>query len=429
MMYPMTNKRAQSASQAAILVAILGGLMIGYILLMSPADRERLLFGDGNSASGGQGGAGAGGAGGGAGGGIFTQYGAVLIFRDTPGTLRLQKATVIEHNIPSTTIFTAVNTVELKHIDSATIKNGIFSKRDLDIEFDLNRDAGRNFLLSFNVDQAAEGPLRVYVNDKLIYERPVRERSPSPIPLSLDLLHEGKNTVKLSVGDNGLAFWKSNSYFLHNVLITGDIIDASGSVAAQTFSVQDEEVATFESAQLQFVPECDPKKAGRLAVNLNSQMVQLPNNTTQEVPNVLYNGFPDCGVLFKTDVSKSNLRAGENKVLFASEGGSYIIDRIKLVVRERQQEYPIYYFNLPKNMYDTLDAGRGQLRLTLTFTDYRNVKSGEVVVNGFVQSFNTKDYAWQAVIDPGVLTPGPNTIMVAPHVDRLDVAELKLELV
>ncbi len=421
-MVSLHSRRAQNASQAAILVAIIGGLMIAYILFMSPADRERILFGDGGSSSGGSSGSGSGG-------GAFTQYGPVLILTTSPGTLRLQSSNIVEHPIPTATIFTAVNTVELKKIDSASVKNGVFSKKDLNIDFDLQKDAGRNFLLSFNIDQAADGPLMVYVNGKMIYERPIRERSPAPIPLPLDMLQEGTNRVTLSVGNNGLAFWKSNTYYMHNIQVVGDIMDASASVAAQSFAIKDDELGAFESAQLQFVPDCDPARAGRLSVNLNSQLVRTLDNKTQEVPNVLYSGFPDCGVLFKTDVSKDQLHVGENRVIFASQGGQYVIGRTKLVVHLKEQDYQTYYFNLPRDMYDTLDAGHGQLRITLTFSDYTNVKSGEVVVNGFVQSFSTKDYAWQAVIDPGVLTPGPNTIKLAPHADRLDVAELKLELV
>lgn len=420
------SRRAQSASGAAVLVAIIGAILVLYILFMPPAERERLLFGNGGGESGGYGG---GYGGGSSGGGVFTAYGPVLIMSETPGTLRLQKSTLLDHNIPTATIYTAINTVELKTIESASAKNGVFAKRDITFDFEGDRNSGRNFLLSFNVDQPGDGPLRVLLNGRLIYERPVRERSPAPIPLALDYLKDGKNELVFSVGDAGWSFWRSNTYYLHNIMVSADVIDASASVAAQTFTIKEEEIGMFESAQLQFVPECDIKKAGRLVVHLNSQLVRNADNTTQEVPNVLYSGFPDCGVLFKTDVAREQLRVGENRVLFASQGGQYVIDRIKLVVRQREQEYPVYYFNLPREMYDTLDAGQGQLRVTMTFTDYRNQKTGEVVLNGFVQSFATGEYAWQAVIDPGILTPGPNTIMVAPHTDRLDIAELKIELV
>ena len=410
------SRRGQSASGAAILVAIIGGLLILYILFLPPGQREALLFGDDGTSYGG-------------GGGTIVQYGAVLVFRDTPGTLRQLRSTLEEHAIPSATVFTRINTEEIKSVDSAIVQNGVFARKDLEMTFIADRRGSRNFLLSFNVPRSGYAPLRVILNGQPLYERPVYERTPQPIPLPIEYLKDGENLLRIETADIGLAFWRSNTYVLDHVLISADVLDVSGAVSEQVFSVSEREIAQFESAQLSFVPECDPIQAGRLTVQLNSRQVAVSDNQTLTVPNVLYTGFVDCGVQFKTEVPKASLRDGENRILFASESGQYVIDRVKLAVRLREEDYPVYYFNLPREMYDTLDLGRGQLRLTLTFTDYRNEKRGEVVVNGFVQSFQSAEYAWQAAIDPGVLTPGPNTIQVIPHVDRLDIAELKLELV
>lgn len=414
------SRRGQNASQAAILVALIGGLLVAYILFLPPAQREALLFSDGGTWGGqGQGGNG----------GVFTGYGAVLVMRETPGTLRLLKSPLSEHNVPAATIYTQVNTQAVKEIDSAAIKNGVFARRALDVEFYADRRGSNNYLLSFNVDEAGTGRLRVILNGHLVYERPVRERSPAPIPLPVDYLVEGQNHLVIETDDPGLAFWRSNTYYLHSILITADVLDDTEAAVSQQFSISETEFGAMESAQLQFVPECNQQKAGRLIVQLNSKLVRVGPNRTEEVPNIVFNGLPDCGVLFKTDVAKEQLLKGENLLIFASQGGEYVVDRIKVIVRMKQNDYPIYYFNLPREMYDSVDIGEAQLRLTITFTDYRNQKDGEVVINGFVHAFHTQDYAYQAVIDPGTLTPGPNTIQIIPHIDKLDVAEVKLELV
>lgn len=420
-----SSRRGQSAASAAILVAIIGGMLIAYILFLPPLERERLLFGT----DGPQGGAGGGGSQYG-GGGVFTQYGAVLVMSETPGTLRLLKSNVKEHPIPTATIFTSVNTEEISYTDSAIVKNGVFAKDDLEISFMADPRRSNNYLLSFNVDQAGAAPLTISLNGRHVYERPIRERTPAPIVLPVEYLNQGENTLEIKTSDSGIAFWRPNTYVLHNVLISGDIVDSTGAVSEQTFSLQQSELDEMEEARLSFVPECNPDNAGRLLVQLNSRWVSDPvRNETIQVPNVLYNGFVDCGVMFRSDVPKEFLKTGENKVLFASQGGQYVVDRISMDVKLKQQDYPVYYFNLPRQMYDVLDAGTNQLRMTMTFTDYRNVKSGEIVINGFVQSFSTPDYVYQAAIDPGILTPGPNTVQVIPHIDRLDIAELKIELI
>ncbi len=418
------SRRGQTASGSAVLIAIIAGFLLLYILFLPPAERDQLLFG-GDGGFGGQSWSG-----GGSGGGSFTQYGPVLVLTETPGTLRFLRSPIQEHNIPTSTIFTRINTQVVKSIDSGIVKNGIFAKKDMSIPFTPGKEGSGNYLLSFSLEEAGSGPLRILINGNQIYERPIREPSPPPIQLPTDYFVEGENVITLQTDDTGLAFWQPNAYKLRNIQISADVIDQSGSVSEQTFSVSEEEIGAFRAAQLEFIPDCDPSNAGRLVVHLNDRLVRDSDNNTFTVPNILYTGLVDCGVRFKTDVPKEYLRVGENRLFMAAvQGGQYVVDNIKLTLEMRQSDYPVYYFNLPMEMYEGIDLGYGQLVLTMTFTDYRNVKSGEVVVNGFVQSFSTQDYVWQAVIDPGIINPGPNTIQIAPHVDRLDVAELKLEIV
>ncbi len=442
-MHSPCSRRGQSAASAAILVAIIAGFLVLYILFLPPADREQLLFGGGDgTGSGGTAGAGVPGAGvpgaggsytGSGGSGVFTQYGPVVMLAAVPGTLRLQRSPTQEHEIPSATIFTAVHTEEIKSIDSAVVKNGVFSSDEADIDFQARKGQSGNYLLSFNVREAGSSPLRISLNGHLLQERPMVPGTPPPISLPADYIVDGTNTLTLSTSSGGLAFWDSNAYFLTGILVSADLVDTSGSVSQQTFSLDENEINAMDKSQLQFVPECDPQRAGRLTIQLNSRLVRDTSsndtNATLEVPNVLYTGNVDCGVLFQTDVPREDLRLGENRIVFASSGGQYVIDRAKLIVGFKQNDYPIYYFNINPEMYDSVDKGHGALRLTLTFTDYRNDKQGEVVVNGFVQSFETREYAYQALIDPSIITPGPNTIQVIPHADKLDIAELRVELI
>lgn len=427
------SRRGQSAASAAILVAIIAGFLILYILFLPPAEREALLFGGGSGGTGPGGSAVPGGSYGAGGTGVFTQYGPVVMLAAVPGTLRLQRSPTEEHNVPSATIFTSVRTEEIRSIDSAIVKNGVFSSQQVDIEFQAREGMSTNYLVSFNVREAGSAPLRVSLNGHLLQERPMVPGTPPPITLPSDYLVEGTNTLTLSTSAGGMAFWESNAYFLTGILVSADLVDASGSVSEQTFSLDENELASMEKAELQFVPECDPRRAGRLTVQLNTRLVRDTSsndtNATIEIPNILYTGNVDCGVLFETDVPREHLRLGENRMLFASNGGQYVIDRIKLVVHLKQDDYPVYYFNVNPEMYDSLDAGRGAMRLTLTFADYRAIKRGEIVVNGFVQAFESRDYAYQALIDPSIITPGPNTIQVIPHVDKLDIAELRVELI
>jgi len=391
-----------AANSAAILVALIGVLLVIYILALPPEDRNRLLNGGGAECTGqgcAQGGGGS---------------GPVLILAETPGTLQLQASPQVEHKLPSTTVFTVTETAAIKEVAGLYLKNSLFSKEGASVSFEASPRSSGNYLLSFNVDYAG-GSLSILLNGEQIYNGVIAEPSPQPIELPYDLLEEGKNEIVFLVGDVGFAFWKKNEYRLRNVLISADVTDFSGSQSEQHFSLGEQEYSQLEHAQLELVPDCDPRKAGRLVIEANKKL--------------LYNGYPDCGVMNRLDISKETLRAGDNAIVFVSDTGSYLLDRIQVVSYLKEQEYPLYYFNLPLEMYEPIDEGANELILTMRFADYRAEKRGEIIINGFVQSFSSKDYVFQAVIDPGIVMPGPNTVQIIPHVNKLDVAELKIELV
>ena len=400
------NKSAQTnASSAAVLVALIGLLLIGYILTISPADRAALLQGSG----GGYGGSGGGGYGGGYGG-----SGPLLIMTETPGTLKIQPSPVVEHSLPSTTVFTSVNTLVIKELSSLRIKNSLFTRNGGIFTFDVDGIAAERFLLSFNVDDA-KGNLIIVLNGKEIFNEYVTEKSPQPIVLPQDYLKDGENELVFLAGDVGYKFWTSNRYQLRNILVSADAIDFRAATSEQLFNLPQQEFSQLEYAQVTFIPECDPRAAGRLIIDVNGKLI--------------YSGYPDCGVLNKIDVGQDLLVSGSNKVLFVSDQGSYLLDRIRIVSYLQEQDYPVYYFNLPLELYESLDVGDGQLLLTMRFADYRPEKRGEVTINGFVQAFQASEYVYQAAIDPNILLPGPNTIQVLPHVDVLNVAELRIEMI
>lgn len=392
------TRRGQTASAAAILVLIIAALLVVYILALPPADREALLQTGGEGSTWANGGSAA---------------GPVLILAESPGTLRILSSPESEHNIPSTTVFTSTDTVAMKEVSSLRTKSSVFSKERVDITFPGDSNAN-NYLLTFNVDEA-QGNLIVLLNGQLVFNNIITERSPQPIILPADLILMGDNVLTFMTGDVGLTFWKKNEYQLRNILVSADLTNYRGAQSEQHFTVQDQEYITLEKAVLEYVPDCDPREAGRLTIESNRRLI--------------YSGYPDCGVLNKLDLSKENLKPGDNSLTFVSEQGSYLLDRIKVISNLVQEDYPITYFNLPLDLYEPIDYGDAELLLTLRFTDYRVEKRGEIVINGFVQSFATQEFVYQAVIDPAILMPGPNTIQLIPNTNKLDVAEMRIEII
>lgn len=400
-----SSRKAQAnASSAAILVALIGLLLIGYVLTIPPADREALLN------TGETGGYGSN--------GRLPAYtgntaGPLVVMIETPGTLELQASPVVEHAIPSTTVFTATNTVAVKELSSLYLKNSLFSRQAASFRFNTSNLQSERFLLTFNVEEA-QGDLIITLNGNLIYHQTVTERSPQPILLPQDYIRE-ENELVFSTSGVGYRFWSRNEYQLRNVLISTDAVDFRGAVSEQHFAMPEQEYNQLEYAQLSLIPECDPRHAGRLVMEINGRLI--------------YSGYPDCGILNKIDLSKEFVRAGDNRVVFVSEEGSYLLDRIQVISYLQEQNHPVYYFNLPLDIYEPLDIGDAQLILTMRFADYRAEKRGEIIINGFVESFQAGEYVFQAALDPNIIVPGPNTIQIIPHVNKLDIAELRIEMI
>lgn len=401
----MWKRGAEFRSSSAVTVLLIGTVIILYVLFLPPAEREALLSGTpqtpyyGSGGSGGYGGVGV--------------SGGVMLMDKYVGTLLALGSDSTSHAIPTTTVFTVDNTEEIKFIDSMRVKRGAFSQEDATLAFRADLGVTKNYLLTFNVDPGAKGPLSIDLNGYPIFEREIGTRSPDPIPLPLEYLRP-ENVLTFTVSGTGWAFWEANGYTLRNILVSADVRRYEASSAEQHFTVTPDEYLSMDKGTLEFVPQCDPRQAGRLTVSLNGQS--------------LYTGFIDCGVLIRQDVAKELLSPGDNRVGFTSNEGSYTVDRIKFVTQRKQQEYPVFYFNLPPDMFQQANAFAGQVVMTLRFTEGNTLKQGSVIVNGYQDSFSTQSYYYQATLDPNVLIPNANSVQIVPQGSNLNVAELRVEL-
>lgn len=406
------QRKAQGFRASSPLVILLIGLiLILYILFLPPAQRESLLSGSGGDGY-------AGGYAGGYADGYAGGYGSVPVSGGTVlmdkfvGTLQGPSSATVEHSIPSTTVFTATNTNEVKFLDSMVVRQGAFSKQEAKFTFLADTGSSKNYLLTFNVEQAG-GTLQILLNGQLIFERAITSKSPEPIKLPQELLH-AQNTLTFRVGGTGWQFWNTNVYQLRNVLVSADVTSYEGSSSEQHFTITPDEYERLEKGALDFLPDCDPKGTGRLSITVNGQL--------------LYAGYLDCGVLTHQDIAKEQLNAGDNSIGFTSHEGSYLVDRIKITSILNNEEPLTLYFNLPPDMFQQANVFAGRVVVTIRFSDMSSEKRGSIVINGFQDTFVTNADYYQATIDPNILTPGPNSIQIIPDGGTLSVPQLRVEL-
>lgn len=401
----MRSRRGQQMrGSAPLLVLLIGLILILYVLFLPPEDREALLSGSSGVSPGNPGYAPPG-------------YGVAprgeVILQKFIGTIHPLGGAQVEHPIPTTTVYTSINTQEVKFIDSLVVRRSAFSNENQALTFMADPSLGRNYLLTFNVDEA-QGPLIITLNGNVIFQRDLTSRSPEPIKLPQEFI-QAENTIAFETTTPGWAFWEAHGYRLRNILVSGDLMDFSGATSNQFFTITPDEYERATKGVLEFVPQCDPRQGGRLSVQVNGRL--------------LYGGLPDCGVVMRIDIPKEQLQPGNNALMFIGNIGSYTIERIKAITILEQEQHPTFYFNLPPDMFQQIDMFAGRLLLTLRFSEGNELKRGVIVVNGYKHAFETGGFHYQATIDPNVLIPNANAIQVLPQDSALQIPEMRMELV
>ncbi len=391
----LKNLKKGNANSAAILIIIIALLIMLYILFLPGHVRTQLLDDSVQTGP-----------------GASSQRGDVLL-KEQVGLLSPKKGSEKEHSLPSTTVFTQVNTEEIKAVPSLYIKNSLFSKEESTINFKSDLSKSSDYKLSFNVKEGG-GRLKIYLNGHLFFNEEISESTPDPIEVPKNYL-ESENNLTFAAGGVGWAFWLKNSYQLENVLVSADVADYSKASSEQHFSITKEEYNSVKKARLEFVPDCDPSKTGRLEVFLNR--------------NSVFSGLIDCGIKNEVEVDKELLKKGDNTVGFVSNQGSFVLSSARVVTELKDQQYPVYYFTLPRELAAAVKNYDARIALNMRFATSGDRKVGEITVNGYKQTFDTEKMAYEAVLDPKILLEGPNTVMIAPQSNPINVAEITVSII
>ncbi|MBN1175242.1 hypothetical protein JXA48_01220 [Candidatus Woesearchaeota archaeon] len=322
------NNKAQAVSPggangAAFLVLLIGVLFVLYILFLPPADRAALLddsstIGTPNAVSGG-----------------YSHLLYTSVFDENVGKVSSIDETEIDHALSSFTVFTTIDASMILQEPSIYVKNSAFEQKDKTLEFTLDKLKTDNVYLSFDTYRPS-GQLNIYLNGVLIFEGTLNAGNIAPIKINKDLL-KNDNILYFTVSSPGVAFWRVNQYEIHNLKLVGDITDDSNSFNMQKAYLAKKEYDLLESATLKFFPDCTYDDVENLMIRINGKTV--------------YYGTPDCGMTNFVTLTNESLQAGENDIYFVSEKGSYTVDHLILKTKLDQVENPIYYFDLPEELF------------------------------------------------------------------------------
>ena len=387
-------RSGQGGVNAAILVAIIAGLIILYIIFLPASQREALLENKTSSST-------------------STGENSNVLLSVSPGSLSTSQGLENEKTIPDAFLVETTNAQELKTANPFIVRNGWFDtkiyKFDFGIDDTTNTD---NVLLSFTTKKHS-GVLTIKLNNAVIYENEISSNNIEPVKLDKRLFSK-INTLEFSVSSVGIRFWTTNEYDFENMKILGDITDTSRQESANIFTISDAEFASIDKATLKFVPSCGGAgNVGMLNIYVNNKK--------------LFSSVPVCDNQYKQGIPKSALNEGENNIVFKTNKGSYSVEQIKILLNFNQPTIRTYYYEVNNDAFTQIRNGNKDVQLTVKFVDDKQQKRARLDLNGHVENIDTIKSIFTEKINTKI-SEGNNYIRLDPLND-VSIVELRIELV
>src|SRR3989338_7630066 len=386
------QKNAQTGLNAAILVAIIAGLIILYIVFLPTAEREKIVKEKEDAAA---------------------EESSNILLKESPGVLSTSTGMEIEKGIPNIFLVETTNAKELQSINPFIVRNGWFDKRAKKIDFGIAEPENTdNVAVSFT-SKKRNGILAIKLNNAVIFENEIASEAAEPVKLSKNLLGKA-NTLEFSVSSVGAKFWTTNEYSFENVKIIGDITDTSKQESTNIFTLSDSEYASMDRAVLKFIPYCgNVNELGTLDVFVNNRK--------------MFSSVPKCNDQYRQSIPKSALNQGENNIVFKTNKGSYSVEQIKIALEFKEPTVKTYFFEIDSDTFKKISNGDKDAVLTIKFVDEKKQKRARLNINGHIESVQTDKAMFSKNIN-SKLSEGNNFVRLEPLED-LEVAELKIEIV
>jgi hypothetical protein len=386
-------KKAQSGMNAAMLVAILAALIVIYIIFL-PSDDRLDLVGENDTL------------------GTSSSSDEEVLLEDNEIIMEVMGDNEIDHIVffIKNTIFYIYRVFFSDYRCFCTCIQ--IDRRQVMINFKLSDpDNTGDMLISFDAKKS-KGNLILIMNNYEIYNNEITKVNIDPIKVPKDYLAKS-NDLRVEVSGVGIAFWSTNEYLLENFKVTADVTDTSTQEGEISFIVPSSESRNIEKAEIRFVPECQPNKVGLLDILINNH--------------VIYSSVPDCGIPRPLDFSPVHIITGENKLVFRTEKGRYLIDQIKITTELKETPSYTYFFEIDNDQLEDIEEDRKKVNLTFYFVDDKEDKEAEIIINGR-KTFMTlhNDLEWSMNIDRFV-EEGSNSLKIIPE-EKLEIRKLEVRL-
>jgi hypothetical protein len=317
----------KSGAPVLILITL---LLVLYIIVLPPAEREALL-GDGDTN----------GAGDGLSKGASDAHEDAVSNSDEfvfagPGRIDVAGRSSYDHDLAPVHLSTTENAQVIFAENPFAIQSSVFKTTDYKATFSVAEPSQiERPLLTFDTS-SNKGVLRIMLNGHQVFAGDIDEKHVGPIALPDVLLKA--NVLTFQVDSPGWAFWSTKRYGIENLRIQGDVVDTTRQSSLSTFSLKADEVNSLLDGTLSFVATCVQREVGRVRAYIND--------------NLLFNQIPDCGIKNVHHFDRDILNIGVNTLEFSSTMGDVLLDAVEITTEIDEEANDVtYYFELDEDLF------------------------------------------------------------------------------
>lgn len=132
-----------------------------------------------------------------------------------------------------------------------------------------------------------------------------------------------------------------------------------------------------------------------------------------------------CDDPYKQPIPVGALNAGENKVVFKTNKGSYSVEQIKIEFNEKEIREHVFFFELNESLMEEVKDRDRDIILTIEFVDDRRNKRADLNINYRLTKLDEEDDVFTKNLNDFV-KEGNNFIEIRPRT-RLDIVEIRAE--
>lgn len=385
----MKNRKGEgdAVESISIFILLMGIFIIGYVILIPPAERDTLLdtnpdLEDSEDSS-------------------ISE----TLLSESPGMIYSQERETLTQSLNSMHLYSkeeeqieslATTLTVSRNIFVNNYKNVIFTLDDLTKVEDLD--------LLFSIKES-NGPIIIKINEHEIFSGDLRNNNlPLNIPKGYLLEGENKITFKSTFPWTLII---NNYYILQNVNLIKNL-ELTNIESTRTFYIDEPE--DVKKAELTYFVFCNKDDNGELTILLNNHEV---------FSDPVFCNYWDEREL----ILDSQYLTTRNELRFIINKGDYNLDEVEIEIFLKDSDYPTFGFEIDDEIWDEILDG-AEIELQMTFENAENLKKGSIVVQEETFNFNTLAEEYNKEIT-SMVDNGYNLIKIQPE-NNFELVNLKV---